>query len=46
MFEMFDREGLSTEEQLAYVREDLKKRLQQRKSRLFLLSPVDSPLPR
>ncbi|MCJ9671292.1 MULTISPECIES: hypothetical protein [unclassified Neorhizobium] len=31
MFEMFDREGFSTEEQLAYVREDLKKRMQQKK---------------
>lgn len=31
MFEMFDREGFSVEEQLAYVREDLKKRMQQKK---------------
>ncbi|WJR65441.1 hypothetical protein QTA58_14465 [Neorhizobium sp. CSC1952] len=30
MFEMFDREGFSTEEQLAYIREDLKKRMQKK----------------
>lgn len=30
MFEMFDREGFSIEEQLAYVREDLERRKQKR----------------
>ncbi len=30
MFEMFDREGFSIEEQLAYVAEDLKRRAMER----------------
>ncbi len=30
MFEMFDREGFSVEEQLAYVAEDLKRRARER----------------
>lgn len=36
MFEMFDREGFSVEEQLAYVREDLNRR--KRAKEVFLNS--------
>jgi hypothetical protein len=31
MFEMFDREGFSPEQQLAYVRKDLEKRMLEKK---------------
>lgn len=40
MFEMFDREGLSVDQQLAYVHEELSKRDQERK---YSSAPVFGP---
>ena len=38
MFEMFDREGFSTEQQLAYVHEDLKRRMREKQEARALAS--------
>lgn len=38
MFEMFDREGFSPEQQLAYVHEDLKRRRLQKENTRVLVS--------
>ena len=38
MFEMFDREGFSTEQELAYVREDLERRRREMEDKRVLAS--------